>query len=204
MWKSLLTTVVTPRKCPGREAPSRRSPSPSTSTQVEAPAGYISSTVGAKIRSTPSASRRAQSVSNVRGYLARSSLGPNWVGFTKIETVVMSHVAFDAFTSERCPAWSAPIVGTRPSDLPSWRRTRQADCISLAFEMICTWRESAILANNGETAVAKFIESETLFFGEVVAFRVGRKGALRHIVAIAFDGHAKERSRIAVLAHEFG
>jgi hypothetical protein len=31
---------------------------------------------------------------------------------------------------------------------------------------------SEILAHHGELAVVQFIESETLFFGEVVAFRV--------------------------------
>ncbi len=39
---------------------------------------------------------------------------------------------------------------------------------------------------------------------QVVAFRVRRKCPLRHIVAIAFNGGAKERSRVAVLAHELG
>ena len=118
MWKSLETTVLTPRRCPDARLPRVGRLLPSTSTQVEAPAGYISSTLGAKTRSTPSTSSSAQSASKVRGYLARSSLGPNWVGFTKMITVVISQVTSTLLTSERCPAcarpWSAPGRATCP------------------------------------------------------------------------------------------
>jgi len=59
--------VATPRKCPGRDAPSRRLLRPSTSTNVAASAGYSSSTDGAKTTLAPSALASAQSASKVRG-----------------------------------------------------------------------------------------------------------------------------------------
>ena len=45
---------------------------------MTAPAGYISSTGGANSSSTPSCSSNSWSRSKGRGYLARSSFGPNW------------------------------------------------------------------------------------------------------------------------------
>ena len=48
MENSLVTTVVTPSKCPGRLAPHSTSVRPATCTVVRAPPGYISSTVGSE------------------------------------------------------------------------------------------------------------------------------------------------------------
>jgi hypothetical protein len=45
--KSLVTTVVTPRKWPGRTGPSSRSASAPGSTWVWKPTGYIAAAVGA-------------------------------------------------------------------------------------------------------------------------------------------------------------
>src|SRR3982074_2337490 len=67
-----------------------------------------------------------QSRSNSRGYFDKSSVGPNWVGFTKIETATESHCAFAARTSDKCPSCRAPMVGTRPSRLRPARASRQA------------------------------------------------------------------------------
>ena len=61
---------------------------PHTRTRVLSPGGYISSTEGAKIRSASPDSFR-QSSSNVRGYFARSSLGANCVGLTKIDATTL-------------------------------------------------------------------------------------------------------------------
>ena len=44
---SFVTTVVTPRKCPGRIGPSRRSANAPGSTCVWNPGGYIAAAVGA-------------------------------------------------------------------------------------------------------------------------------------------------------------
>src|SRR5580693_139124 len=129
MWNSLATTVVTPRKCPGRERPSSLPLSSSTVTQVIAPAGYISSTDGANSNSTPSFSNRSRSCPKSRGYFDRSSLGPNCVGFTKIDAATISQDAFAALTRDRCPSCSAPMVGTNPNRLPR-RVARQAARIS--------------------------------------------------------------------------
>src|SRR5580692_4128443 len=130
MWNSLATTVVTPRKCPGRERPSSLSLKPSTVTQVTAPAGYISSTDGANSNSTLSPCSSSRSRSNDLGYFARSSLAPNCVGLTKMEAATRSEDERAARTSERCPSWSAPIVGTNPRRFPAPRMARDSARIS--------------------------------------------------------------------------
>src|SRR5580692_11046364 len=86
----------------------------------------MSAGCGAKIASTPADSSFVASESKVRGYLARSSLGPNWVGLTKIEVTTWVHSRFARSTRAMCPAWRAPIVGTRPTILFS-ARARRAD-----------------------------------------------------------------------------
>src|ERR1700678_1365151 len=77
--------------------------------------------------STPCFSSSRQSRSKGRGYFDKSSFGPNWAGFTKIETATASHCAFAACTSDEWPSCKAPMVGTRPSCLPPERASRQAE-----------------------------------------------------------------------------
>src|SRR5262249_15144504 len=60
----------------------------------------------------------------------KSSLGPNWVGFTNNETVTKSQRAFAARTRDKCPSWIAPMVGTRPRHLPVARSARAQARIS--------------------------------------------------------------------------
>src|ERR1700743_1127020 len=81
---------------------------------------------GAKMASTPADSSFWASDSKGRGYLARSSFGANWGGVTKIEVTTCVHSRFARSTSDMWPAWSAPIVGTRPTILFS-ARARRAD-----------------------------------------------------------------------------
>lgn len=64
---SFVTTVVTPRKCPGRMGPSNRSASAPGSTWVSNPVGYIVDAVGAYTASTPAARQAARSSSIGRG-----------------------------------------------------------------------------------------------------------------------------------------
>ena len=64
---SLVTTVATPRKCPGRIGPSSRSASGPGSTWVWNPGGYIVAAVGAYTASTPTARHAARSTSIGRG-----------------------------------------------------------------------------------------------------------------------------------------
>ena len=107
--------VATPRKWPGRCSPSSPRESCSTSTQVWKPGGYISSCAGAKSTSAPAAAAMSASRSSSRGYAARSAASSNWAGLTKTLTTTVSHSARAAAISASCPAWSAPIVGTRPT-----------------------------------------------------------------------------------------
>ena len=65
--KSWVTTVATPRKCPGRRAPQSPSESPLTSTKVWCPGGYIAPGVGVKTASTPTPAHLARSPSRSRG-----------------------------------------------------------------------------------------------------------------------------------------
>ena len=118
MLNSLVTTVATPSKWPGRELPHSPSVNPATETVVSGSAGtegYISSTGGAKTTSTPSAPAMARSPARSRGYRSRSSAGPNCSGLTKSETTTVSWAARAARINERWPSWKAPIVGTNPT-----------------------------------------------------------------------------------------
>src|SRR5207302_1947476 len=56
--------------------------------------------------------------------------GPNWIGLTKALATTTSFSRLAASTRLRWPACSAPIVGTRPIDFPSWRHRRDASSIA--------------------------------------------------------------------------
>ena len=81
--KSLVTTVATPRKKCGRDAPSITEPKEGTSTKVPVPVetfeeGYISDAVGVKTRTVLAlvdgrVDSAARSAGRVRGYESRSS-----------------------------------------------------------------------------------------------------------------------------------
>ena len=106
MLKSLATTVATPAKCVGRDAPSIDADTSATDTDVSVgvPNGYISSTLGCSTTSTPAASHIAASRSKSRGYVARSSFAPNCNGFTKIVTRVTSRSATERSINVRWPS----------------------------------------------------------------------------------------------------
>src|SRR5581483_12459871 len=99
--KSFEQTVVTPRKCVGREAPQRPAVSFSTVTHVTYPWGYISSGEVVKSPSHEALASLRLSPSKSRGYFARSSLGPNCVGLTKTLAIARPHSALARRTSER-------------------------------------------------------------------------------------------------------
>ena len=70
MVNSFATTVATPSKWPGRDAPSQSSLTPRTDTVVDGAAGhdgYISSTLGTKAKSVPASAHTRRSRSSVRG-----------------------------------------------------------------------------------------------------------------------------------------
>src|ERR1700675_4182648 len=117
---SLVTIRATPLKCPGRLAPSSRSPSgPAMSSRVTMPGGYMVSTVGTNAAWTPAAPSTARSASTVRGKGGKSSPGPNWAGLTKIVTTTLSFSATARSISARWPPCRAPMVGTMPTDSPA-------------------------------------------------------------------------------------
>ena len=70
MVKSFATTVATPSKCPGRDAPSQPSLTPRTETVVDGGSGhdgYISATLGTKTTSAPDSAQTSRSRSSVLG-----------------------------------------------------------------------------------------------------------------------------------------
>src|SRR5919109_3620890 len=93
----------------------------------------MTSSVGIQTRFTPSGSSRLRSRPRSRGYLERSSFGPNWVGLTKIETTTWSHSSLARRTRERCPSCRYPIVGTSPTLLGNKSR---AVCSSVRVLMV--------------------------------------------------------------------
>ena len=119
MLNSFDTTVATPRKWIGLVFPHKTLVIlPVTSTQVISSLGYISLGDGAKTMSPPAFSTTFKSLSNVLGYASKSSDGPNWVGFTKTLTTVMSFSLALVEIKEAWPWCNAPIVGTRPTVFP--------------------------------------------------------------------------------------
>src|SRR5262245_26031263 len=65
--------------------------------------------------STPASAASPASCTRSRGYFSKSSSGPNWLGFTKIDITTTSARLFARRTSETCPSCRAPIVGTKAS-----------------------------------------------------------------------------------------
>ena len=120
--KSFVTTVVTPRKWPGRCAPS------STSAQlarfhvglearrVHRRSGRCVDRVDARAAGTLRGRRRSGA-----GTRSKSSRTSNCSGLTKIDTTTTSARRRASSTSARCPACSAPIVGTNPTTRPASR-----------------------------------------------------------------------------------
>src|SRR3989449_8303088 len=119
MFRSFVTTVVTPPKCPGRESPSYRRVRRCTETAVSKSGRYISWARGRKTASTPPDRQRRRSCTSERGYRSKSSSGPNCRGFTKMLTATASQASLAARISKRCPSCSAPMVGTSPIVTPS-------------------------------------------------------------------------------------
>jgi hypothetical protein len=59
---------------------------------------------GAMGPTTPRSARRSESRSSCRGYLSRSSFGPNWAGLTKMLATTTSLFSRASRTKVRCPA----------------------------------------------------------------------------------------------------
>ena len=78
---------------------------------------YIESVAGANTMSAPCPPAASRSASSVRGYLPKSSPGPNCVGLTNIVTTVKSHSRLRRVDQAQVPCVQAPIVGTRPIGL---------------------------------------------------------------------------------------
>src|SRR6266545_4436262 len=145
-WNSLATTVATPRKWPGRMAPSSRpARGPGSTVTSGSPSGYISRPSGANTRSTPSARAIERSRSRSRGYASKSSPGPNCKGFTKIDTATTSRSARARRISEMWPSWNSPMVGTNPTVRPAARSASQASRNSAirttTFTASTPWRD---------------------------------------------------------------
>ena len=77
--------------------------------------------LGMNTRSTPALA----SFSDIAGLVARIARevlrGPNWDGLTKMEATTRLPWPLATAISDRCPAWSAPMVGTSAIVSPACR-----------------------------------------------------------------------------------
>ena len=80
--------------------------------------GYMRLAPGMNTISTRSFFSSADPSRSVRGYFLKSSFGPNWRGLTKMDATTTSFSRRARRTKDACPACSAPIVGTNPTDQP--------------------------------------------------------------------------------------
>src|SRR5438105_5308593 len=104
--------------------------------------------------STPSASSRTRSASNGRGYLAKSSVGPNCAGLTKRLTITRWFSRRARATSRSWPAWSAPTVGTKPISSPAFRQATACSCMAIADSIRSGLAGGVFVLRGGEGAVA--------------------------------------------------
>lgn len=74
----------------------------------------MSSADGKSTSCTPSCFSSFKSFSRVRGYLEKSSFGPNWVGLTNTLTATTSHCFRASRTSDKCPACSPCDTHAQP------------------------------------------------------------------------------------------
>src|SRR3954471_18634986 len=99
------TTVATPpKKCGRKRSSSPAVAGPSVRIRVAKPAGYMVSALGFQTRSAAAAASFATSAFQVRGYELKSSVGENWVGLTKIETITFAARRLADRTRETCPS----------------------------------------------------------------------------------------------------
>src|SRR6478735_8152202 len=94
----------------------------------------------------------AESFSASRGYLEKSSVGPNCVGFTKTEAITTSACARAVRTSERWPWCNAPMVGTKPTLLPA-RRASLLMAVTSAAEVRMSMGEEQLAIGNQQLAL---------------------------------------------------
>src|SRR5580704_5465077 len=114
----------------------------------------MSSAEGRNNPSTPDFASFSTSASSGRGYLDKSSFGANCVGFTKIEAYTGEHSFLALPTSARCPACSAPIVGTRPITRCSSRASR-AFCFIQEIVRIVSMPEARLSLRRGHSLAIK-------------------------------------------------
>src|SRR4029077_19609161 len=114
----------------------------------------MSAAAGRKRASTPAAENFSESASSVRGYLVKSSLGPNCFGFTKIEAITGAHCCFARCARAVCPACNAPMVGTKPMMRLSARARRADSFIQAMVRMVSTMGGGERLGFGGDSALA--------------------------------------------------
>src|SRR4051794_16871236 len=104
----------------------------------------------------------------------------------KIDTTTMSDICRARCMRLRCPACSAPIVGTKPMRFPSSARRR-------ASAFICGVRLTISIDGSLRAALGRRlvdVEVEQLVrdaLRDDVALRLGREGARAHVVGVAAD-----------------
>src|SRR5690349_3714768 len=127
---------------------------------------------GVKRQSTPRSRASARSRFRSRGYLAKSSAGPNWSGLTKTDVTTRSADSRARSTRRRWPSCSAPMVGTNATRAPRARWARVQARMSGSPVISCIGPREGLL---GEGVVGVRILPRT-------HFRLERLGRLPDVV----------------------
>src|SRR5580698_8858239 len=112
-----------------------------------------------------------------------------------MEAATTEHSERARWTRDMCPAWSAPMVGTKPSEDVVVRKSRQICCISFTVSMRRMLFAGLLIFQSHEGSG---------FAGEVIALGVGGEGAGFHVAAILFQRGLREAGHVGVTADKFG
>src|SRR5687768_7418858 len=156
-----------------------------------------------KATSQPRASSIARSCASCRGYLSKSSPGPNCVGLTKRLAIVRSAIDLERSISERCPSCRAPMVGTSPTVSPAafqCETSALTASIVLAARMLRTPAERG--ARRGELRRQLGLEAFELRGVDAVGVTGFRIAARSDVGRVRLEGGADRAGQRRVLLDE--
>ncbi len=99
----------------------------------------------------------ARSAASSRGYLAKSSCGPNCAGLTNRLTTVRLARRRARATSAMCPSCSAPMVGTRATVSPRLRHCATARRKAATVRTVAREMQASGIRNQGSETPIKSV-----------------------------------------------